>query len=705
MINRQNKIVLNQSLHGYSEGHRLLQKSFEIPEKYKRTILILSDLSGSNIVDGFEEYITGYPLYNSQIYALAKTWYAYEMERPGCVWTHTLFIHYSDFAKISNFKIFLQFFKRPKNNLENEYENEIIVEERDYISNRNTNNRANSFEYKNEALKKTILSHLYSYSSIIIPLNSNKLYEDFILEIWNQQWPNLRVEFCFCTGSLSDRKLNNKLFDLQIIPEYKINLFKKNNEQRGIANKTNLNINHESWVQTAFKDLYSPGQLRKFLWTYGNDIEKKKAAFVQLIDLYTSIRNNDINDAFLDKIALSFPAKNEAIELKNEFFGNQQKNSIRQKEDQILKYLCTTKHDDAFDVDLLKIDKRTEKFWLNNRNRAIGLTKLLLQKRINSLGISYLTGVSNVINISDLKSITKSNPKKIMVFIKLNPSLASSNDIWQGSIDYKRELLESIISLKKISSKNWTKIITILIKNNVDEIVDELILALGSKVFKIILDLLTTKKILNQELSYIWKKRLTENQEYILAWLEKKKPIGILELSTISDILRPDLGEFRESKNLDSWFSIDEKLLIKMNSPDRIKLLSFLFSLGLGNNSNKSAKLISISFEPIHDFLSNSTLQYDLWKRIEYYLPTLSFWYDWDKCEQMRRGLLEYFSENDWPTKDFIKSVNNPDTLKLVLNYGKSRLKYKEYINKLKDDLKTQKYDIDNENLAVLNNL
>jgi len=49
-------------LHGYAEGHRLLESSIEVPEDLTRLVLRLSDLSGSNISSGFEEYITGYPL-------------------------------------------------------------------------------------------------------------------------------------------------------------------------------------------------------------------------------------------------------------------------------------------------------------------------------------------------------------------------------------------------------------------------------------------------------------------------------------------------------------------------------------------------------------------------------------------------------------------------------------------------------------------
>ena len=44
-----------------------------------------------SVVKGFDQYVTGYPLDSINAYALAMTWYAPEMPRPGCVWTRPPF--------------------------------------------------------------------------------------------------------------------------------------------------------------------------------------------------------------------------------------------------------------------------------------------------------------------------------------------------------------------------------------------------------------------------------------------------------------------------------------------------------------------------------------------------------------------------------------------------------------------------------------
>ena len=72
------KTIIEQTLHGYSNGHRLLSFSKKFSDNEIKKMTILSDLSGNEFVNGFEKYYTGYRL-NSDTIVLAGTWYATEM--------------------------------------------------------------------------------------------------------------------------------------------------------------------------------------------------------------------------------------------------------------------------------------------------------------------------------------------------------------------------------------------------------------------------------------------------------------------------------------------------------------------------------------------------------------------------------------------------------------------------------------------------
>src|SRR4051812_48033964 len=107
-------IEIHQTLHGYRDGHELLAASLPLTGPSRRTMLALSDLSGDGSPRGFGEYLTGYPLEDAGLYALARTWYAPEMSRPGCVWTHTVLVGLRDLGTLTELGALRAHFRRPE---------------------------------------------------------------------------------------------------------------------------------------------------------------------------------------------------------------------------------------------------------------------------------------------------------------------------------------------------------------------------------------------------------------------------------------------------------------------------------------------------------------------------------------------------------------------------------------------------------------
>jgi hypothetical protein len=112
---KRDRIKVQQTLHGYSEGHRLIEGSAKLAQVDARTMLLLSDASGSGARTPSDGYLTGYPLQEAGKYVLARTWAAPEMSRPGCVWTHSLLIDFADLARLASVEDLLRSFVRPLN--------------------------------------------------------------------------------------------------------------------------------------------------------------------------------------------------------------------------------------------------------------------------------------------------------------------------------------------------------------------------------------------------------------------------------------------------------------------------------------------------------------------------------------------------------------------------------------------------------------
>src|ERR1700721_2594328 len=103
----ENAIELHQTLHGYGDGHQLLSSSLQLTREQQWQLLVMSDLSGPSFRAGFDSYLTGYPLEAGRFYCLARTGFAPELSRPGCVWTHTILVSNTN---AEGFKIFRLFF-------------------------------------------------------------------------------------------------------------------------------------------------------------------------------------------------------------------------------------------------------------------------------------------------------------------------------------------------------------------------------------------------------------------------------------------------------------------------------------------------------------------------------------------------------------------------------------------------------------------
>ncbi|MBR5014201.1 MAG: hypothetical protein IKY16_06310 [Bacteroidales bacterium] len=105
-------MIIHQALHGYNQGHNRLASSFPLSAQDDDKMKMLSDwseYSGSND----NSYITTYPLSDGKHYVIAKSWYADDMERPGCVWTHSLIVDLDNLDEKFDFRSLVGLFKRP----------------------------------------------------------------------------------------------------------------------------------------------------------------------------------------------------------------------------------------------------------------------------------------------------------------------------------------------------------------------------------------------------------------------------------------------------------------------------------------------------------------------------------------------------------------------------------------------------------------
>ena len=268
-------VELQQTLHGYSRGHRQISGSLELGGVSRRSLDTISDVSGSVVgaARNVFPYLTGYPLPETQYYVLAKTWLARDAERPGTVWTHSLLIPFPRLAKLNSLAPLEEVFREPVG----------VPEKAAYAKPLMVTIREQKQQTKIPGSSENLLRALYAYSeeAVLVLEQHPKTLSQLIFAIWSQQWPRLRRSFSFCTGSLDLRTLDSKLFDLQVMhpslftPRQGVVTVTFGGGQVASFNKTG---SRDSWSKILHQDLQlESSQLRTFLHRFGAEFSARSS--------------------------------------------------------------------------------------------------------------------------------------------------------------------------------------------------------------------------------------------------------------------------------------------------------------------------------------------------------------------------------------------------------------------------------------------
>ena len=314
-------MIIEQTLYGYNKGHGLLASSFPVrPNNDSSLMSVLSDWTGFRNELGEDSYMTFYPLSNGEKYAFAKTWYADEMERPGCVWTHTLIVDLKDMDRNFDFRVLNDYFRRPKKDEYDYYQQKIEIENFEI---RNSNDVFSVFD-------DTSLLVLY----LLLLANNKNLF------IYMDKDQRAYVALCFyllqylpldilkwvsmSTGSVSRRKLGSEDFSIQFTD-----------------NITNISLSNAPWNGKIAKENFTNGLLYIFeqskrendtfpslIRLFREDIKDEKEklfAFAMLMKELDTALNEKVGGkeyaSVLSLLKEYFPEQNEGIRLKSNFLS------------------------------------------------------------------------------------------------------------------------------------------------------------------------------------------------------------------------------------------------------------------------------------------------------------------------------------------------------------------------------------------------
>ena len=252
-------------------------------------MLVMSDVSGPGVASLGLPYLTGYPLAESGMYALARTWPAPEMSRPGCVWTHTVLVGFADLATLASPSIIAELLQRPTAKAPLDvYSTDIVFEPHDNLVGHRLSPEASSWFAK-------LASAVYEHpdAQIWARRGEGPDVDDAVLRLWDQQWPRLKRSFRFCTLTSRDRSQEGMPFDLQLLPGSE-----SSSHLRFALTTEDFEASSRStgpWIDDLLHDAQFPhaSTLRPFLRKLGADMLVGREAMHQFCSLHAALESPD----------------------------------------------------------------------------------------------------------------------------------------------------------------------------------------------------------------------------------------------------------------------------------------------------------------------------------------------------------------------------------------------------------------------------
>ncbi|WP_264658789.1 GAP1-N1 domain-containing protein [Azospirillum canadense] len=618
------RVKIHQVLHGYAEGHRQIAGSVSLKSRDAKMLLVLSDISGPGIKIEECGYLTGYPLAEAGLYAFARTWGAPEMSRPGCVWTHTLLIDFADLAVLPSLGDLLAAFQRPQPNAERRYDRQLAIE---------SWSEPPRIDERDEGQARRIVGALYGKPTArVVATRSSEIdSEALVMALWSQQWPRLRRAFRFCTFAGSDRSMAGASFDLQLLPP----------GNHAIRTRFSKAVDAESvsasgdWLDTAVEDLLHPRPhgLRQFLRQIGGDVAGGRAAFPSLCLL----------SGLIDRIGSEPRALEDAIAILQDDLGASQARAARSAvtvaalpeaerlSEAALDYLL----DNLVSLDVEAVQTSTRP-----------LARALLLRRPHTLA-DMLGSDGAVANVArqalgrasseELLTGLRSAPELVNPILSSRPEITSEPAFWASGLGVADEALGVLRR-----SERGQQVLAAMIEAGRSDLAEQAVATFGDgEVLAAVVSAMRAGRLEGGNGERWFRAAAQMGAVTYLFAQEERLPRQLLLLVARAfgpDDLPNDYGE-------DPWLTAARHAVGSVPDRDEVHLRAYLLARSFGRRSRNQAELAQMGFEVTHAAAATDRVADESWRWLDPRLPRSMFWFEWDRCQRLRAGVVNLFVE------------------------------------------------------------
>lgn len=625
-------ITLNQTLHGYSNGHHLLASSISLSDMSKRKMDILSDLSGPDIAEGFEDYISGYFLETEQLVVVAKTWYAGEMSRPGCVWTHSILFRLDDIGALSqDLDDLLAFFVRPNPSINyDSYSLPFTMTSLTRSSNKKDKKRM-------QYLLWVMLGH--TPPNMIISKNSSEYLAE-LLYLWLTCYRELPPSYSFITGSTSIRSDSENTICLQFVPQELRNRVYHSGMNVSVMKSINEVQKFPPWVSFAC-DIIQNGKWSAFVSfrdLFGHEYSDFKY-LTSFIKLYSVLCGKN---GFLNIY--------ESLELIEKLFSTQ-KHVVGNKLLQLyfegalvlwgekISYTNTiiaTLKFEWISVNENSLIALVSKSFDSDKEGAKKVVQYLAKIENSQIQERYLSLYANLLSADMLEEFSGMDYGMCSVLVTLNPTLAECDAIWMQARGYQKGILDSL-KICKDSATLSKKIAYTILDTSPYDFSCEIFALWGEPAIQIFLEyLLQFRTLPHRDISSMVALCKVHSKTAAYMFEEKYNTLSIQQIEVLLNIIDPYTEKVSAKTLIKSFETIT---LTDLSVQQKNCLADFYLPIILRSSATFPSDFVTFTVTNVHDRLANLLYPEDKWRKLQALLPDTTWLNQWDKCKRVRKAI------------------------------------------------------------------
>ena len=624
-------IYADQILHGYANGHQLLAASCDLNLDDRKRMDELSDLSGRQGSEEFVDYYTGYPIEAGRKYVISKTWYAHEMVRPGCVWTHSLIFRAEDLCRISDLPKFLNNFRRPTHSSYEAYTCQLALPAE----------REKQFPpYDVQRLQYAIFTICSSAvpTYVLVDPPAFQFENEFFMVLCGLPWEILQT-FTFCTMSYDDRKYGNSMFQYQMIQKNgRIDLARLR-RQAQVCEEFYSIEKYPYWIQRYASVLLQNalGSLYGFIRQYGSD-HVTLNAYSRFSRLYFALKGgvNLSLTEYANSIKALFPEDQSILQRTVELILDDTFTSeaFSGQNYMILEIMEMSNL-------LLKKDHKKKLSKKVVREAPEKLHPYLERYIAGTLSASLCESVEDIIQAlpqAALREASSMDRKICFVLIRKNPGLLLCPDIWTQPRNFQQEMLSAIN--QELDSEQLGTLLVLILRVDTEHIAEDLYRLFGRKLLPVLYRVLRSTESIPKTRLDDWTPILLKNQSLLFKEIlnlpntEWKREL-FLKLDIRSVCLTQRVG-------MNTWRRLYQELFttalpIKERTDIAIQFFPAVFCTDYHFEDDFIRNIVGTVYQEA----KADTLSCDTWNRFQHILPQVEDRQAWDRCLRIRKAILE----------------------------------------------------------------